>query len=433
MRCRRAGRLIGPFLDGELGETESFLLRRHLDTCPRCRERLASMRSLLNRLSGLKPLTPTPAESARLLAAIRREISSPAAQARQPSSTPMVRIAAVAVAAMTALGIGVTWFLVGGRPPTATQTEEAPGEVGQATKGEEGDFAAGSREEKEVSGPAGPETAMLVYPTVVAAGREYSSLELQGFDRDITPRLSFYSAYWHPLGEGLQAVQPSALREALLEEMAVRAARAGLDPEGLRVAVAAALEREGGEDLLPCYAEMARVDGKDAWLISLSGPEDYLLFSDPRLPAAMHLAARGGEEVLRLNESLLRELATRLTPYPSVKTPAMVDSGGSAGSQESSGTGGASSEDRQAGTDGGTEEEMMADFQAFLGELAARGTSTRLLAVLRDLNYDQLILLLQGDWAALAREGVDLTELLEPPSRLWVVDATTGEIIRKPR
>ena len=437
MRCRRAVKLVGPFLDGELGARETQMLQRHLETCPGCRGHLAEMKSLLAGLSRLPQLVPTTAERTRLLARIRKELVSPSPRAVPSTFAPRARIAAVAIAAVTALGIGVTWVLVGSRPPLSPQGDTAPGEVIQNLEGEEDRLALDYRKGAEITGSGAAEAPMLAYPTVVASGKEYSGLDLRGFNQDVAPRLSFYSAYWLPQAEGSQAARMDSLREALLEELASRAERAGLDPESLRRAVAAVMERVGEEDLLPCYAEMARVEGRDAWLISLSGPEDYLLFSDPSLPATMHLVVRGGEETLRLNEALLRELAGRLAPHISISAPA-------AGGAEPAPTAGEGSpetvpgdvtapSERQTAAEETSEEAMMADFQAFLEELAARGTNLHLLSVLQDLNYDQLILLLQGDWAALAREGVDLTELITPPSRLWAVEAATGEIIWSPR
>jgi hypothetical protein len=124
---------------------------------------------------------------------------------------------------------------------------------------------------------------LVVRPALVLSGREYTSGELQAYGEDIGPRMAFYSAYWYPIQGDTQSPYLPRLQEQLVADLARQAEQAGLDPEELRRALAAILG-EVGRSLLPCRAELARVQGREAWLFSLSGPEDYLLFPDPRSP-----------------------------------------------------------------------------------------------------------------------------------------------------
>jgi hypothetical protein len=194
------------------------------------------------------------------------------------------------------------------------------------------------------------------------------------------------------------------------------------------------MDEAGDEPVLPCYAERARLDGKDAWLISASGPEDYLLFPDQQRPPAMILASLGGEESLKLSESALKELASILAPSGKENTP-LVPAGtlqredtaqDETTAEETAGATGNAEEKTWTGEG---QEQVQEDFQAFLRRLAAQGTSLDTLSALQELNYEQVLQMLQGDWGSLARGGVNLSDFLTPPQRLWAVDCATGEII----
>jgi hypothetical protein len=151
----------------------------------------------------------------------------------------------------------------------------------------------------------------------------------------------------------------------------------------------------------------------------------------------MILASLGGEESLKVSESALKELATILAPSGKKNSPLMP-----AGTFQQDEDGSAAQDGTPAGEpadDTGTVEEeplttdepaqVEEDFQSFLRRLAAQGTSLDTISSLQELNYEQVLQLLQGDWGALAEDGVNLSDFLTPPQRLWAVDCASGEII----
>jgi hypothetical protein len=278
--------------------------------------------------------------------------------------------------------------------------------------------------------------AAEVRPALVTSGKEYTAAELEDFRNDVGTRLDFYSAYWYPAAG--DSAEPAALEELqadLTSDLAEQAEAAGNDPVELERAVAAVLSRTGDEPLLPCYAELASMDGRDVWLVSVSGPGDYLLFPDPQRPPAFILASLGGTESLKISESLLRELATMLSP--SGNGNVTMAPAGTVKEQEEA-TRNDSISDDEPSTPGADQTETQPeaeprqsreDFRSFLRGLAAQGTSLDLISALKGLNYEQMLMLLHGDWASLAAGGVNLSDFLAPPKHLWAVDCASGEIL----
>lgn len=429
MKCKKAEKLLGPYLDGELDGGTARELGSHLGSCSRCAHSLERMRSLLGLLADLPLVVPTDLESQRLLNRIRQEMSSPPVPFRTPISSRLVHAGIAAVAILVALAMGITWPLMRSREPAVT-VQEAP-QVEETLPGEGmiSGTEAGGEETAALEVIPATESAIPVRPSLYVSQKEYTVDELADFRNDLGARLAFYSAYWYPLAEDAGAASLAALQEELVDDLARQASDAGQDPEEIKRSVASALDREGAP-LLPCYAEMARVNGTDCWLISLSGPEDYLLFSNPQVPSAMHLVTMGGEESLKMNEALVQDLADRLLPGVNLVSVYYSTGGGRAAENvpaeagESTGEGPATPESK-------AEQEALARarFQAFLEELAARGTSLDLVASLQRLNYEQLMLLVHDDWASLASEGVNLSDFLVPPKRLWAVERATGGIV----
>lgn len=420
MRCRKALRLLGPLLDGELEGEAAGTVRRHVEECESCARRFYVLQSLVRELSSLPKILPTEQESTLLLRRLRLEITAPSSP-----RTPHFRLRTVAatVCVLAAIFAGVTWALVaGGRGG-------APPEEISATRGAEVEEAAsettGGREKTETSA-LHPQVAgeLSVRPLLLLSQKEYSSSDLESYRDDLGMRMAFYSAYWYPLSGDVDSPLLPTLQEKLVSDLLEQATRSGLNPEELRMAVEAALARSG-KTLLPCQAELSRLQGREVWLVSLSGPEDYLLFPDPQIPPALHLAAWGGSESLRLSDALLKELAERLLPQGD-RIAASCSSGEypGVGKEAPSETGQEAQED-----EGVVPEIAEADFQAFIRELAARGSSLDAVSALQKLNYEQILMLLQGDWAALATSGVNLSDFLVPPHRLWAVDRTTGQIL----
>lgn len=432
MRCRNAIKQIGPFIDGELTAAEAEALREHLDACENCSRRCALTRGLIRELSSLPAIVPTPEETYRLTNRLRRELAEPAAPRRTYRRGQLAAAALSTLVLATVAGISLAVWSGGGPTPIAEEVAlegEGAGEAWRnADLNDTGTFGG-----ETVQG--GAVTATMARPALVTSGKDYAAADLEDFRNDLGARLDFYSAYWYPAPSG--SSQPSTLKRLqadLTEDLAEQAAAAGHEPDELKRAVTAALQQAGTEPVLPCYAELARIEGKDAWLISVSGPEDYLLFPDLKKPPAMVLASLGGEESLKVSESVLRELAAWLAPSGDGSVP-LVPTGTLKSEEETvdGGAGEATDAAPEAGVEGTSPGEETAreteDFQSFLRRLAAQGTSLDIISALRGLNYEQVLMLLQGNWGALAADGVNLSDFLIPPQRLWAVDCISGDIL----
>jgi hypothetical protein len=339
-----------------------------------------------------------------------------------------IQVAAVAISFLAAVSIGITWLIRNGGSPTTEvkYTEAGEGVASQTVS-----------PEKFATAWSLVDTASLIQPSLVVSQREYTPSELASFRNDLGAKLDFYSSYWYPaVAAGASDAEMTQVQAKLTEGLSQQAAAIGRSPDELKKAIQASLAVAGNEKLLPCYAELATMQGKEVWLISLSGPEDYLLFPDPKMPPAMHLASRGGQVSLKISESLLRELAGLLAPNYDV--PSNITACEEKGTKVSEGgtlqqevTNAVPPSSEAAG--GSAEEtvplEQRHDFQAFLRQIAVQGNNFDAISALKKLNYQQLLLLLQGNWSALASEGVDLTDFLIPPKRLWAVDCSSGEVI----
>ncbi len=420
MRCRKALRLLGPLLDGELKGEVAGIVRRHVEECASCARRFSELQSLVRELTALPEIVPTEDESIRLLRRLRLEMTAPS----QPHPRHLrLRTAAVTACILAAVFTVVTWALVtGGRgkaPP-----EEINAARGTAIEETASGMTSG-RGEAQTSAPY-PQVAgeLAVRPLLLLSQKEYSSNELESYREDLGTRMAFYSAYWYPLSGDVDSPLLPTLQEKLISDLLEQASRSGLNPEELRKAIETSLA-QGGQNLLPCQAELSRLQGREVWLVSLSGPEDYLLFPDPQMPPALHLAAWGGSESLKLSDAFVKELAERLLPLGN-RIAVSCSSG------EYRGEGKEGSPETGQGKQGGegmVPETAEEDFQAFIRELAAQGSSMDAVSALQKLNYEQILMLLQGEWAALASSGVNLSDFLVPPHRLWAVDRATGQIL----
>ncbi len=429
MKCKKAEKFIGPYLEGELDSGAARELASHLECCARCTHSLERMKSLLSALANLPTVTPTSLETRRLLQSVRSAMRHPVLHPRSRVSYHLLPAGIAAAAILALIAMGITWPLLRHRE-SAVSVQESPQLEETATGERVSEGEAGEGETAGLEIIPTTESALPVRPSLSVSQKEYSADELAAFRNDLGSRLAFYSAYWYPLAEGAEAPRLAELQEEMVEDLAGQAVAAGQDAGELRRCVASALDREGAT-LLPCYAEMAKVNGAECWLISLSGPEDYLLFPDPQLPPSLHLATMGGEESLKISEALIQDLADRLLPGVNMG-PAYYGTGGEKTAESKPATEGKSTGEETVTTKSEGERskaDAKASFQAFLEELAAGGTSLDVVASLQRLNYEQLMLLLHGDWTSLATEGVNLSDFLVPPKRLWAVERTSGGIV----
>ncbi|MDD5667599.1 MAG: hypothetical protein PHS26_09880, partial [Actinomycetota bacterium] len=379
----------------------------------------------------LPTIVPTPEESYRLANVLRRKMAQPLAPSRVYSRGQLAAAAFSALVLATVTGVSLAVWS-GGSPVTVTEeTSSDEVAVGELTEpGSEPGTESAAGETVETGGAL----AALARPSLVASGAEYASADLDDFRNDLGTRLDFYSTYWY--SDPTTVSQPATLKRLqadLTADLAAQAAAGGHDPAELERAVTTVMEQAGSTPVLPCYVERAKVEGKEVWLISASSPEDYLLFPDPQQPPAMVLASLGGIEGLKVSESLLREMAARLAPYKNGGAALQPDN--TKDRDEAYESGGTAeevpvAENEAEGTAGDADATAVEeDFQSFLRRLAAQGTSLELISALRGLNYEQIVMLLQGNWSALAADGVNLSDFLTPPQRLWAVECASGAVV----
>jgi Putative zinc-finger len=433
MNCRKSFKLIGSYLDGELAPDDSSRMEEHLESCPRCMRQLEFLRGITLQLSLLPSIEPTAEERHQLINRVRREMTAPSAP------KPMygrVRVVATALSLLVAATVGLTWMVLGGGgTPTNIEVSQSEGESSNGMTG----LTRGENLQTGAIGTITTPVSDVTQPSLVVSGKDYTPTELANFRNDLGTRLDFYSSYWYPAStSGAGAASLGEVQSKLTDDLAEKAAETGKNPDEVKSAVKTALAQAGNATLLPCYAEQAKVGGKDAWLVSLSGPEDYLLFPNQQIPSAMNIASRGGAVSLKISESLLRQLAAMLTPYSPGSTSAADKGQASTYGQDSGGQPQVTVDQSVAGQSTlGTSlatvtPEQQQDFQSFLRDLAAQGTSYDLIQALQGMNYQQLLMLVQGNWSALAADGIDLTDFLIPPQRLWAIDTATNTVIWKP-
>jgi hypothetical protein len=425
MKCTKFTELMGPFVDGELLAEECEGLEDHVRSCPLCESRLEAMRALTRALSSLPVIEPTPKESYRLMNRIRAEMESPS-PAR--AGRARLRVAAAALTLLVAASIGTTWVILAASG-TATRVDVTSQEPGQTSVDEIAQQETGTQVLGQLA------MADTTKPATSVSEKDYSTADLKNFHQDLGARLDFYSSYWYPAAtSGLNTADLTKNQEKLTQTIADQAAQAGKNPDEAKKAVDVALEQaKQSVPLLPCYAEQAKVEGKDAWLISLSGPEDYLLFSNQELPKAMYMAAQGGEASLRISETLLNQLAAMVAPfYANAYNSTQAQQPGTAKSSDTINSSTAQGDFLNAPISqlqGELSPEQQQQFQAFLRQVATQSNNLDLLSSLEGLNYEQLLMLIQGNWSGLAEQGVDLTHFLVPPKRLYAVDAASGAVI----
>lgn len=425
MRCARAHKSIGPYLDGELAGVESARLEEHLASCRDCALRYAYLKDLKEQLGTLPSITPTAEESRRLANRLRKEMEA----LRRPTPAPRRLQWAVtaSLVLVAAAAIGTAWVLwTGGGPDNEGEvsvTEERP--VSTEPAGIPGE---GQAEEELYAGAVVP--AASVSPVLDLSEMDYTPDDLDSYSNDLGTRIDFYSAYWQPsLARGTKPVAPEELQRELLADLSSQAEVAGEDPAALEAAIDSAMRQAGEDTCLPCHVELARLDGAEVWLVSLSSPEDNLLLKDPDLAPAINLASLGGETGMRVSEAALKELARQLAPYYG-GFQAAAASGGE-GAETANGQLG--EDTTLVAPDGGAGEAMQpegpSDFKSLLKVIAAQMNSTEMFSLLEGLNYDQLLLLLQGNWSTLAEENIFISDLLTLPDGLYAVDTASGEVL----
>ncbi len=278
MRCKRAISFFSAHLEGELPADRDEQLRAHLDACPDCRTLLAAVNNNIASLQELPEESLTPLESERIGVAWRAALSDSSGSKRIPYRG--MAHAATALGAVMIVGavVAVSFSVI--HHPTETSESSAAAETTA-----EHELAGGSDEpnvpHEELTNTLADNRKPL--PQVVNTARVVAAADMPGYAADTSQKQTFYSAVWQDAakaaGEGTEpAYDTEALKQMqgqLTEEMAKAAAGMGEDAAGLRGAVTAVLAKAANQvPLLPCWAEKVVFEGKPAWIISLSGPDE---------------------------------------------------------------------------------------------------------------------------------------------------------------
>jgi len=102
MRCAETRSLLSPFLDGELGRSESEAVRAHLVDCARCRAEASDLRSISKFFAEDEPTPPTsPGFTDAVMSRLR---SGEGLEERRAER--VARITVLAAAAVVLLSVG---------------------------------------------------------------------------------------------------------------------------------------------------------------------------------------------------------------------------------------------------------------------------------------------------------------------------------------
>ncbi len=277
MRCKRAISFFSAKLEGELSEEQDRNLQAHLDACPRCRALLERVGKTVAALRDLPELELSREESSQL----RRAWTSSANAKGGSKVTPQGW-------ARTATALGAVMVL-GAAVAISFSVLHHPQEVSEST----------APAETVAEGEAGPETGTPLVtrtgltdstsqgqrplPQVVSSTRTVAAEDMAGYASDFAQKQNFYSSIWEhaatSAGEGATPTYDtetlSDLQSQCTEDMVGAAESLGEDAAGLRSAISAALAKAMHQvPLLPCWAEKVVFEGKPAWIISLSGPDE---------------------------------------------------------------------------------------------------------------------------------------------------------------
>ncbi|MCL4368970.1 MAG: zf-HC2 domain-containing protein [Actinobacteria bacterium] len=278
MRCKKAISFFSAHLEGELPADREGQLRAHLDSCPDCRALLEAVDATVASLHDLPEESLSPLESERIGAAWRAALDDSRGAKRIPYRG--LARTATALGAVMVLGAAVAVsFSVIHHP---TEVSESPAAAETTAESE----PAGENNTPYVSHPELTNTLagdQSVLPQVVNNARVVAAADMSGYAADVAQKQTFYSAVWQDAaksaGEGAApAYDTEALKQLqgqCTEDMVKAAEGLGEDATGLRSAVAAVLAKAANRvPLLPCWAEKVLFEGKPAWIISLSGPDE---------------------------------------------------------------------------------------------------------------------------------------------------------------
>ncbi|MFO8008409.1 MAG: zf-HC2 domain-containing protein [Candidatus Brocadiia bacterium] len=128
MNCEKTTKLLGAYLDGELGEGEAAQVREHLQACPRCAAELEELRRLDRSLGALTGMEAP--------AGFARRVRAAAERAREPVrlfGLPVARLRPVLAraAAVLVLAAGLSLGYIAGNAASHAVTVGTDEELSQ--------------------------------------------------------------------------------------------------------------------------------------------------------------------------------------------------------------------------------------------------------------------------------------------------------------
>ncbi len=278
MRCKRAISFFSAKLDGDLSEEQDRSLQAHLDTCPRCRALLERVGDTVAALRTLPELQLSDRESSQLRGAWTSAWTSLSGKS-QAAPRGLARTA-TALGAVMILGAAVAISFSVLHHPQEVSESTAPAEtVAESEAGPE----TGTPYVARTGVTSGTVPDQRPLPQVVSSARTVAAADMAGYAADAAQKQTFYSAVWqHAAASAEGGTAPTYDTETLnklqsqcTEDMVGAAESLGEDAAGLRSAISAAITKATNQvPLLPCWAEKVVFEGKPAWIISLSGPDE---------------------------------------------------------------------------------------------------------------------------------------------------------------
>jgi len=440
LRCSKARKLLGEYIDGELPPAKREDLEKHVAGCPECSSRESLLRNLLSELASLPQQVLSPQQESRLRATLASSLARPSRDAylghapgggRRAISRYPATVAAAA--AFLLLAAGLAYGLV------SIRAHSNKGEAGRPTAmAETPETERGARLVQALVEPSGEEVELPVEPVLDLSGRQFQEGDLAAFSGDLTARLQFYSAYWYPLGsydragEALEALRVLLIRSLLGRASAVDASRR---LEGILYAVITRLE---GAKALPCYVAYVLWEGKrPAWLVSLSTPGDALALGDVLLGLDASTVEAGSPTGKATYGTAGWEGALNYLYH--LLLPARKGAGDAESAVRS-----AVNHPVKAGREGetvpglpphedasqeGKGEEIRDLVENRLRAISPAWGGDVLLNAWESGDYAAVLRMITSDWRGFYEAALERRDLRLVPRLIWVVDASTGEIL----
>lgn len=443
MRCRKARRLLGEYVDGELPQRQMETVGKHVADCGRCSEREQAIRRLVVELGSLPRIALSPLQEARLKRAIQSRLIYASAETRPrfvnllghrtSIRSPLVAAALVALLLGAA---GLAYGLVSIRGPVAEREGGRAAVTVEVPEAERG-----ARFVRSLLEPTGEEMGLPVEPALDLSRRQLHRTDIPAFAQDVPARLQFYSAYWYPLASWERGSEAfNALRDMVLSSLMERTA--GMeDSKGLRTLLDGLIARLEGLRALPCYVAYVLWEGKrPAWLVSLSTSSDALLLDDALLgldAATMSLGTVTGKTLANVadQEYVVFFLYHLFSPdqegaalrlrrgRDTASTPAAgEDEGSMVSASEPGGI-------PPVGPD--ANKEMIEFLEKRIRDISTTWGGEVLLNAWQNGDYGAVLRMISSDWRGFWEVALKDRRICLVPRWIWVADASTGEVLYK--